>query len=296
MSNWTSRWCMHPHCAAFPVSMRTVRDGDMQPLFKTVVGICPPPDVDADGPLQLQVNAARLLELRRRHRHRAHQARHHQARHCGHGGHARGQAALGEDYPNIGLPWIDPGRGRVGKRRRPSWPLPESHEPKVSDTLCDPATPEPLPSLTVDEPTISMTFRSQHLALPGREGKFVTSRQIRERLERRGHPQRGIAGRNRPRIRTYSSSCSAAGELHLGVLLENMRREGYEMAVPGRAWSSSKSTAPRTSRTSRSPSTPTPTRRATSCRRSAAAAPSSRICRRMAAAASAWTTWCRRAA
>ena len=102
-------------------------------------------------------------------------------------------------------------------------------EPKVSDTLCDPATVEPLPSLTVDEPTISMTFEVNTSPFLGREGKFVTSRQIRERLERESI--HNVALRVEPTADPDKFVVFGRGELHLGVLLENMRREGYEMAV-----------------------------------------------------------------
>ena len=102
-------------------------------------------------------------------------------------------------------------------------------EPKVSDTLCDPAKVEPLPSLTVDEPTISMTFEVNTSPFLGREGKFVTSRQIRERLEREAI--HNVALRVEPTADPDKFVVFGRGELHLGVLLENMRREGYEMAV-----------------------------------------------------------------
>jgi GTP-binding protein len=102
-------------------------------------------------------------------------------------------------------------------------------EPKVSDTLCDPAHVEPLPSLTVDEPTISMTFEVNTSPFLGREGKFVTSRQIRERLERESI--HNVALRVEPTADPDKFVVYGRGELHLGVLLENMRREGYELAV-----------------------------------------------------------------
>jgi GTP-binding protein len=102
-------------------------------------------------------------------------------------------------------------------------------EPKVSDTLCDPLNVEALPSLTVDEPTISMTFEVNTSPFLGREGKFVTSRQIRERLDRESI--HNVALRVEPTSDPDKFVVFGRGELHLGVLLENMRREGYEMAV-----------------------------------------------------------------
>ena len=102
-------------------------------------------------------------------------------------------------------------------------------EPKVSDTLCDPLHVEALPSLTVDEPTISMTFEVNTSPFLGRDGKFVTSRQIRERLDRESI--HNVALRVEPTADPDKFVVFGRGELHLGVLLENMRREGYEMAV-----------------------------------------------------------------
>jgi GTP-binding protein len=205
-----------------------VRSGDMQPLFETIVAHCPPPDVDAAGSLQLQVT---LLDY---------------SSYVGAIG--IGRIKRGTIRRGMTVTVVD----REGKRRSEKITqilgfhgltrieVEEATagdivafagiaEPKVSDTVCDPLNVEALPSLTVDEPTISMTFEVNTSPFLGREGKFVTSRQIRERLlqeaihnvalrvEETGDPDKFIVyGR---------------GELHLGVLLENMRREGYEMAV-----------------------------------------------------------------
>ncbi len=206
----------------------TVRDGDMQPLFKTVVEHCPPPDVDVDGPLQLQVT---LLDYSS------------YVGAIGIGRIKRGTLKRGMTVTVV---------SREGKQRAEKiTQILGFHgltrvevesagagdivafagiaEPKVSDTLCDPATVEPLPSLTVDEPTISMTFEVNTSPFLGREGKFVTSRQIRERLEREAI--HNVALRVEPTADPDKFVVFGRGELHLGVLLENMRREGYEMAV-----------------------------------------------------------------
>jgi GTP-binding protein len=206
----------------------TVRDGDMQPLFKTVVEHCPPPDVDVDGPLQLQVT---LLDYSS------------YVGAIGIGRIKRGTLKRGTTVTVV---------SREGKQRSEKiTQILGFHgltrvevesagagdivafagiaEPKVSDTLCDPATVEPLPSLTVDEPTISMTFEVNTSPFLGREGKFVTSRQIRERLEREAI--HNVALRVEPTADPDKFVVFGRGELHLGVLLENMRREGYEMAV-----------------------------------------------------------------
>ena len=206
----------------------TVRDGDMQPLFKTIVEHCPPPDVDADGPLQLQVTlldyssyvgAIGIGRIKR-------------------GTIKRGMAVTvvnregrqrSERITQIlgfhGLTRVEVESASAGDIVA----FAGIAEPKVSDTLCDPATPEALPSLTVDEPTISMTFEVNTSPFLGREGKFVTSRQIRERLEREAI--HNVALRVEPTADPDKFVVFGRGELHLGVLLENMRREGYEMAV-----------------------------------------------------------------
>jgi GTP-binding protein len=206
----------------------TVREGDMQPLFKTIVEHCPPPDVDADGPLQLQVT---LLDYSS------------YVGAIGIGRIKRGTIKRGmtvtvvsregtqrsEKITQIlgfhGLTRIEVESASAGDIVA----FAGIAEPKVSDTLCDPATVEPLPSLTVDEPTISMTFEVNTSPFLGREGKFVTSRQIRERLEREAI--HNVALRVEPTADPDKFVVFGRGELHLGVLLENMRREGYEMAV-----------------------------------------------------------------
>jgi GTP-binding protein len=205
-----------------------VREGDMQPLFKTIVEHCPPPDVDVDGPLQLQVT---LLDYSS------------YVGAIGIGRIKRGTIKRGMTVTVV---------SREGKQRSEKiTQILGFHgltrvevesagagdivafagipEPKVSDTLCDPATVEPLPSLTVDEPTISMTFEVNTSPFLGREGKFVTSRQIRERLEREAI--HNVALRVEPTGDPDKFMVFGRGELHLGVLLENMRREGFEMAV-----------------------------------------------------------------
>jgi GTP-binding protein len=206
----------------------TVRDGDMQPLFKTIVEHCPPPDVDVDGPLQLQVT---LLDYSS------------YVGAIGIGRIKRGTLKRGMTVTVV---------SRDGKQRAEKITqilgfhgltrvevesagagdivaFAGISEPKVSETLCDPATVEPLPNLTVDEPTISMTFEVNTSPFLGREGKFVTSRQIRERLEREAI--HNVALRVEPTADPDKFVVFGRGELHLGVLLENMRREGYEMAV-----------------------------------------------------------------
>ncbi len=100
---------------------------------------------------------------------------------------------------------------------------------EIGDTICKPDHPRPLPRLTVDEPTLEMVFSVNTSPLAGREGKFVTTRQLRERLYR--ELERNVALRVRPVPGTDSFAVSGRGVLHLSVLIETMRREGYELSV-----------------------------------------------------------------
>ncbi|MDX1580580.1 MAG: translational GTPase TypA [Alphaproteobacteria bacterium] len=99
----------------------------------------------------------------------------------------------------------------------------------ISDTLCDPEAVERLPALEVDEPTISMTFQVNDSPFAGREGKYVTSRQLDERLKR--ELIHNVALRVEPLADANKFKVSGRGELHLSILVENMRREGYEVAI-----------------------------------------------------------------
>ncbi|MDD5035689.1 MAG: translational GTPase TypA [Methylococcaceae bacterium] len=100
---------------------------------------------------------------------------------------------------------------------------------EISDTICAPDAVEALPPLTVDEPTVSMTFQVNNSPFAGREGKFVTSRQIRERLQR--ELLANVALRVEDTADPDKFKVSGRGELHLSILIENMRREGYELGV-----------------------------------------------------------------
>lgn len=102
-------------------------------------------------------------------------------------------------------------------------------ELNISDTLCDPDVIEALPALSVDEPTVSMTFQVNDSPFAGQDGKFVTSRNIKERLER--ELIHNVALRVEPGDSPEKFRVSGRGELHLSVLIESMRREGFELGV-----------------------------------------------------------------
>ena len=146
----------------------------------------------------------------------------------------------------------------------------------IGDTLTDPADPRPLPRLDVDAPTLRMTFGVNTSPLAGREGKYVTSRQIKARLER--EVLGNVSIEVRPSESRETFEVRGRGELQLAVLIEQMRREGFELTgvAPGGP-AARRSTARSRSRTSGSPSTSRPTTSARSRRRwPAARAASSR--------------------
>lgn len=99
----------------------------------------------------------------------------------------------------------------------------------VGETVCDPAHPDPLPLLRIDEPTLQMTFSANHSPFAGREGKLLSARKIEDRLFR--ETQRDVSLKYQPVPNTESFIVTGRGELHLSVLIENMRREGFELQV-----------------------------------------------------------------
>ncbi|HEX7114502.1 MAG TPA: translational GTPase TypA, partial [Steroidobacter sp.] len=202
--------------------------GDMTPLFETIVRHCPSPDVDESGPLQLQVSQldyssyvgaigiGRIKRGRiRRNSPVAVVSRDGRVRH------ERIIQVLGF----LGLDRIEVEEASAGDIVA----FAGIERPEISDTVCDPSAPEALPPLVVDEPTISMTFEVNTSPFCGRDGKYVTSRQIRERLLREA--MHNVALRVEETDDPDKFQVYGRGELHLGVLLENMRREGYELAV-----------------------------------------------------------------
>ncbi|HER35000.1 MAG TPA: translational GTPase TypA [Halothiobacillaceae bacterium] len=205
-----------------------VREGDMTPLFETITKRVPAPDVDPDGPFQMQVSSldynsyVGVIGVGRIKRGRV--KTNTQVKIVGRDGEVRSGRIL-QIMGFHGLDRVEVDTAQAGDIIAFSGVDPLY----ISDTLCDPENVEALPALTVDEPTVSMTFQVNTSPFAGREGKFLTSRQIRERLERElvhNVALRVEQGEDPDKFRV-----SGRGELHLSVLIENMRREGYELGV-----------------------------------------------------------------
>ncbi|NQX89672.1 MAG: translational GTPase TypA [Halioglobus sp.] len=201
---------------------------DMQPLFETIVEDVPAPEVNGNGPLQMQISALDFSSYV--------------------GVIGVGRITRGRLSTNTPVTVVDAAgdvrRGRVlqvmgySGLERVDVASAEAGDIvcvtgldglAISDTLCDPEVPEALPPLTVDEPTVSMTFQVNDSPFAGKEGKYVTSRNIKERLER--ELIHNVALRVEPGDSPDKFKVSGRGELHLSVLIESMRREGFELGV-----------------------------------------------------------------
>ncbi len=206
-----------------------VRDGDMRPLFDTILQHVPQRDDDAEGPLQMQIISLDYSSYVGK---------------IGVGRINRGRLRAAQDVVVQFGPEGKPFKGRVNQVLKfKGLERVVVDEAEAGDivlingiedigigcTLMDPAKPEPLPMLRIDEPTLTMNFMVNTSPLAGREGKFVTSRQLRERLDL--ELKSNVALRvNETDDDTVFEVCGR-GELHLTILIENMRREGYELAV-----------------------------------------------------------------
>ena len=204
------------------------RSGDMTPIFQTIIGQVPPPDVDREGPFQLQVSSldySSYVGL------------------IGIGRITRGLIRCNTPVKVVDTEGNVRG-GRVlqlhGFRGLKRSELSEAHagdiiaftgmdELYISDTLCDPVHVEALPGLRVDEPTVSMTFQVNTSPFAGRDGSFVTSRNLRERLQE--EVLHNVALQVEDTDNPDKLKVSGRGELHLSILIENMRREGFELGV-----------------------------------------------------------------
>ena len=201
---------------------------DMQPLFETIVDVVEPPQVDTDGPFRMQISSLDYDNFK--------------------GLIGIGRIQRGSVKTNTPVTIVDKeGNKRNGRilqimgyhgLERIEVPMAQAGDIvcitgidalNISDTICDPQNVEALPPLSVDEPTVSMTFQVNNSPFAGKEGKFVTSRNIRERLER--ELIHNVALRVEDTDSPDKFKVSGRGELHLSVLIENMRREGFELGV-----------------------------------------------------------------
>jgi len=206
----------------------TVREGDMTPLFEAIVEHAPVPDVDAGGPLQLQVSSldynsyVGVIGIARITRGKL-KTNTPITVITSEGKTRNGRIQL--IYGFLGLERVEVGKAEAGDIIA----FTGLDKLNISDTLCDPGNVEALPPLSVDEPTISMTFQVNNSPLAGQDGKYITTRNIQERLERElihNVALRVEEGESPDKFRV-----SGRGELHLSILIETMRREGFELGV-----------------------------------------------------------------
>ena len=203
--------------------------GNMRAIFDTVIKHVPVRDDDPDGGLMLQICSLDYSSYVGK---------------IGVGRVHRGRIRAGQEVAIMDGPEDKPKRAKINQilvfegLERKEVDAAEAgdiilvtgiEDLNIGTTITDINNPEALPMLTVDEPTLTMNFQVNTSPLAGREGKFVTSRQIRERLER--ELKSNVAMRMRPTNDETVWEIAGRGELHLTILLENMRREGYELAV-----------------------------------------------------------------
>jgi GTP-binding protein len=206
-----------------------VRGGDMKPLFDAILQHVPVRDDNPDGPLQMQITSLDYSSYVGK---------------IGIGRINRGRVKTGQDVIVLNGPGAAPIKGRINQvlnfKGLERVLVDDAvagdivlingiEEIGIGSTVCAPDTPEALPMLTVDEPTLTMNFMVNNSPLAGREGKFVTSRQLRDRLDK--ELKANVALRVAPTDDDTTFEVSGRGELHLTILIENMRREGFEMAV-----------------------------------------------------------------
>ena len=201
---------------------------DMTPLLQMILDKVPAPEVNIDGPLQLQISALDSNSYV--------------------GVIGIGRIKRGVVRPNEQVVIVDrDGNTRKGKvlqvmgyegLERVEVPEAEAgsivcitgiDKLNISDTICTPSDVEALPALSVDEPTVSMTFQVNDSPFAGKEGKYVTSRNIKERLDK--ELISNVALKVVPGETPDKFVVSGRGELHLSVLIESMRREGYELGI-----------------------------------------------------------------
>lgn len=201
---------------------------DMTALFQTIIDRVSPPPVNSDGPFQMQISSLDYNSYV--------------------GVIGIGRITRGRVKTNTPVTIVDhegnKRNGRIlqimGYHGLTRLEVPEAEAGDIvcitgieklgiSDTLCDPTCVEAMPHLTVDEPTVNMTFQVNNSPFAGRDGKYVTSRNIKDRLEK--ELIHNVALRVEPTDSPDRFKVSGRGELHLSVLIETMRREGFEMGV-----------------------------------------------------------------
>jgi len=205
-----------------------VREGDMTPLFEAVIKHVAPPQVEVDGPFQMQISSLDydsykgVLGIGRIARGTLN--RNTPVKIIGVDGKTR-DGRMMQIFGFNGLERVETETARAGDI------IVFSGIDKlyISDTLCDRNHIEALPALSIDEPTVNMTFSVNSSPFSGKDGKFLTSRQIDERLQR--ECLHNVALRVEQLADTDKFRVSGRGELHLGILIETMRREGFELSV-----------------------------------------------------------------
>jgi GTP-binding protein len=201
---------------------------DMRPLFEAIVAHVEPPQVDLEGPFQLQVisldysSYVGVIGVGRISRGRLRTNM--PVTLVDRNGKQR-NARIGQVFGFLGLERIEVNEAQAGDIIA----FTGIDGLNISDTLCDPAHVEALPPLSVDEPTVSMTFQVNNSPFAGKDGKYVTSRNIHERLAR--ELIHNVALRVEDTGDPDKFRVSGRGELHLAILIETMRREGFELGV-----------------------------------------------------------------
>jgi GTP-binding protein len=205
-----------------------VPSDNMTPLFETIIKHVKPPVADINGPLQMQMSQldynsyVGVIGIGRITRGSVKPNQ--QVTIIGADGKTR-NAKVGQVQGYLGLQRLEVSSGDAGDIVA----VTGVGELKISDTICDPSAVDALPPLSVDEPTVTMTFQVNNSPFCGKEGKYVTSRNIYERLQT--ELIHNVALKVEETQDPDKFRVSGRGELHLGILIENMRREGYELAV-----------------------------------------------------------------
>jgi GTP-binding protein len=212
----------------FATTDENIVSDNMRPLLDAIIELVPAPDVDIDAPFQMQVSSLDYSSY---------------VGMIGIGRVTNGYVNINQQVvvvdrngvnrtAKIGQLWEHKGLERNSVETVSAGDIValSGIDPlQISDTICDKNHPAQLPTLTVDEPIISMVFRVNDSPLAGQEGKFVTSRQIRDRLTR--EQLHNIALKVEDTADPDKFKVSGRGELHLSILIETLRREGFEMAI-----------------------------------------------------------------